>query len=73
MAMENLDRESALVRRLRAAIERLNDGSYGVCLECDEDISPKRLAAIPWAELCIHCQEKADRSARTVSDRRMAA
>jgi DnaK suppressor protein len=62
MAMENLDRETALVRRLRAAMERIDQGSYGVCLECQEPISPKRLNAIPWAELCIVCQEWADRS-----------
>jgi DnaK suppressor protein len=79
MAVQNLDRESAMVRRLRSAIGRLHDGSYGVCLQCDEDISAKRLAAIPWAELCIECQERADRSAgarnfvRTAGDHRLAA
>jgi RNA polymerase-binding transcription factor len=62
VALHSLDRESALARRLRSAIERLNDGSYGVCLECEEEIAPKRLKAIPWAELCIRCQERADRS-----------
>jgi DnaK suppressor protein len=60
MAMHNLDRDSALMRRIRSAIQRVNDGSYGVCLECEEDIAPKRLKAIPWAELCIQCQETAD-------------
>jgi DnaK suppressor protein len=62
VALHNLDRESTLARRLRSAIERLNGGSYGVCLECEEEIAPKRLKAIPWAELCIQCQEAADRS-----------
>ena len=61
VAVLNLERDTALARRLRSAIERLNDGSYGVCLQCEEDIAPKRLKAIPWAELCIHCQEMADR------------
>jgi len=60
VAVQLLDRESALVRRLRSAIDRIDDGSYGVCLRCEEDIAPKRLKAIPWAELCIECQEKAD-------------
>jgi DnaK suppressor protein len=60
VALHSLDRESALARRLRSAIERLNDGSYGVCLECEEEIAPKRLKAIPWAEMCIRCQEAAD-------------
>ena len=61
IAVHNLDRDSALVQRLRSAIARLNDGSYGVCLQCEEEIAPKRLKAIPWAELCIQCQEAADR------------
>ena len=60
VAVLNLDRDTALARRLRSAIERLNDGSYGVCLQCEEDIAPNRLKAIPWAELCIRCQEMAD-------------
>ena len=60
MAVRDLDRGSSLVRRLRAAIERLNNGSYGICMLCEEDIAPKRLKAMPWAELCIRCQERAD-------------
>jgi DnaK suppressor protein len=60
MSMQSLDRESALVRRLRTAIGRIDGGSYGVCLLCEEDIAPKRLKAMPWAELCIYCQVMAD-------------
>jgi DnaK suppressor protein len=60
IAVQLLDRESALVRRLRSAIYRVEDGSYGICLECEEEIAPKRLKAMPWAELCIQCQERAD-------------
>jgi DnaK suppressor protein len=60
LAVQILDRETALVRRLRSAIDRIQDGSHGICLECEEEISPKRLKAIPWAELCIDCQERAD-------------
>jgi DnaK suppressor protein len=63
IAVGSLDRGSALVQRLRSAIERLNDGSYGACLQCDKEIASKRLKAIPWAELCIECQEEADRLA----------
>ena len=62
MAMQNLHRGAALFRQLRSAMERLDDGSYGICLQCEEPISPKRLKAVPWAELCIGCQETADRS-----------
>ena len=63
VAVQILDRGSTLVRRLRSAIDRIEDGSYGICLYCEEEIAPKRLKAIPWAELCIDCQERADDSA----------
>ncbi len=62
LAIRNLDRESHLLRNVRAALQRIEDGSYGTCLHCEEDISPKRLEAVPWAAYCIHCQEIADRN-----------
>ena len=61
LAIRNLDRESNLLRNVRAALGRMADGSYGVCLHCEEDISPKRLNAVPWTAYCIKCQEAADR------------
>jgi DnaK suppressor protein len=61
LAIRNLDRESNLLRQVRAALARMSDGSYGVCLHCEEDIKPKRLDAVPWAAYCITCQEAADR------------
>lgn len=57
LAISNLNRESRL---LRAALSRMDEGTYGVCLHCDEPISPKRLNAVPWASHCIRCQEAAD-------------
>ena len=45
----------------RGALARIDDGSFGVCLHCEEDINPKRLNAVPWAPYCITCQEMADR------------
>ena len=68
IAMQGLDRRAGLVRQLRSAIDRIEDGTYGICRECEEEIAPKRLRAIPWAELCIQCQEAADRSARRERD-----
>ncbi len=64
LAIRNLDRESNLLRNVRAALQRIEDGTYGVCGHCEEDISPKRLAAVPWAPYCIKCQEQADRNER---------
>jgi DnaK suppressor protein len=61
LAIRNLDRESSLLRKVRAALARIENGSFGTCLHCDEEISPKRLKAVPWAPYCIHCQEAVDR------------
>lgn len=62
LAIRNLDRESNLLRNVRAALRRIDEGTFGVCMHCEEDISPKRIAAVPWAPYCIQCQEQADRS-----------
>jgi DnaK suppressor protein len=61
LAIRNLDRESNMLRNVRLALARMADGSYGTCLHCEEDISPKRLNAVPWTAYCIKCQEAADR------------
>lgn len=63
LAIRNLDRESNLLRNVRSALRRIDEGTFGICLHCEEDISPKRLAAVPWAPFCIQCQEQADRNA----------
>src|ERR1039458_4777141 len=62
LAIRNLDRESNLLRNVKGALARIADGSYGVCMHCEEDIKPKRLEAVPWTKHCIRCQEAADRN-----------
>ena len=61
LVTRNLERESKLARDLRAAIDRIQDGTYGICAHCEEEIGSKRLAAIPWADYCIRCQQQLDR------------
>jgi len=61
LAIGNVDRESTLLRNVKAALRRVQDGNFGTCLECELPISSKRLAAVPWALHCIQCQENADR------------
>jgi DnaK suppressor protein len=61
LAIRNVDRESHLLRQVKAALGRVHDGSFGICAECESAISPRRLVALPWASLCIQCQETADR------------
>ena len=62
LTVQRLGLSSTLARRIQSAIERLDSGAFGLCLNCEGDIAPKRLNALPWAELCIRCQEEADRS-----------
>jgi len=45
------------VNRLSAALDRLNEGAYGVCVECAEPIAPARLEAVPEVETCVRCQD----------------
>ena len=68
LAIRNVDRDSVLLRQVKAALRRIHDGSFGTCLECEWAISPKRLAAVPWASRCIECQEAADRDGRERGD-----
>jgi len=50
---------SKLLKELQDALVRVEDGRFGVCQACQEPISGKRLAAIPWAKYCVRCQEQA--------------
>lgn len=72
LAIRNVDRESALLRQVKAALRRVHDGSFGACTDCDSPISPKRLAAVPWAPRCIQCQESVDREGLDSGDGREA-
>jgi DnaK suppressor protein len=60
--------EQALIRMLESrladidrALERIDDGSYGVCAGCSNEIPPRRLDALPFATLCVSCQSVADK------------
>jgi DnaK suppressor protein len=60
IAVQHLDRESRLLRDILGALCRIEDGTFGTCMHCEEEISQKRLAAVPWAPFCLACQEAAD-------------
>jgi DnaK suppressor protein len=53
-----------MLRGVTAALRRSDDGSFGLCLQCDHEISPQRLAAVPWTPYCIRCQEAEDEELR---------
>jgi RNA polymerase-binding transcription factor len=61
LALGDLARESRLAREIQAALARIDEGNYGLCLNCEEEIRPGRLNAVPWAAYCLRCQEAAER------------
>ena len=52
------DRERKLISKVKEAIERIDDGSYGICELCGEGISDKRLEARPVTTCCIECKKE---------------
>jgi DnaK suppressor protein len=68
LAIRNVDRDSTLLRQVKASLRRIHDGTFGICIECDEAISSKRLLAVPWAPRCIQCQNAADRDRQETTE-----
>lgn len=60
MEISRIDRATGNMKEILKALERVDDGSYGVCADCEESISERRLAALPWASRCVRCQEVQD-------------
>jgi DnaK suppressor protein len=52
------------VNRIAAALERLDAGEYGLCVECGESIAPARLQALPEVTTCVRCQDRLERMGR---------
>ena len=61
VAISKLDREAILLGEVRDALDRILDASYGVCLECGQQMPRGRLDALPWASHCVGCQAAMDR------------
>ena len=58
------EEETIQIAAIRAALKRMDEGTYGICLTCDKPIAAKRLAALPYTVQCIGCAEKAERTGR---------
>ena len=55
----NNDRQT--LQMVEGAIARIQEGTFGQCISCGNDINPKRLEAVPWTRYCIDCQEKLEK------------
>ncbi len=56
-----LDNDRALLSQIKAAIHRLDSGTYGICEKCGKEINPRRLAALPYVTLCLDDQALLER------------
>lgn len=55
------ERERVLLQKIDRALEKIDDGTFGTCISCGEDIGLKRLQARPVAELCIDCKSQQEK------------
>ena len=67
ITVEQMNRQTRLKQEIRSALGKLDGSLYGVCEECQEPISQRRLEALPWARLCVKCQSQSE--ARERGDR----
>ncbi|WP_045216230.1 RNA polymerase-binding protein DksA [Desulfonatronovibrio magnus] len=62
------DRDRKLIQKIEQALDRIEDGRFGICEECDEDISIPRLKARPVTTLCIKCKSKQEKQESLQND-----
>ncbi len=62
-ALQEVTLASETLEQVRAALQRIEDGSFGKCVVCGREIEPARLKAVPWTPYCLEDQEKRDRAA----------
>ncbi len=60
LGIRTLDRGIRSLRDINAALRRIEDGTFGICMYCEGEIGERRLAALPWSPLCLYCQQAAE-------------
>ena len=58
------DRERDKLQAIQEALERVDDGSYGICESCESEIAPARLEALPFTRVCVNCQAEREKEAK---------
>ena len=62
-------REKTFLKKINYALSKIEDGSFGICEECDEKINAKRLEARPETTMCIKCKETQEQREKALADR----
>ena len=55
---EQSSQRRTTLRLIEAALDRMTNGSFGICVACDDEIRARRLQAVPWTQFCLSCQEE---------------
>lgn len=63
------DRDRVRLQAIDEALDRIEEGTYGICESCEEEIGAGRLEALPFTRLCVNCQSEKEREERTMSRR----
>lgn len=58
------DREREKLQAIEEALERIEEGTYGICESCEAEIAPGRLEAMPFSRLCVNCQAEREKEAK---------
>jgi DnaK suppressor protein len=64
LVTRRIEYDFSRLQSVRSALQRIAEGSYGICFRCENEIAVKRLRAVPWASYCLECQNSADRQAK---------
>jgi len=65
---EQTSQQRLVLRMVDGALGRISDSSFGVCASCSDDISARRLEAVPWTQYCLRCQEVLEGERRNGSE-----
>ncbi len=68
MSLRLRDRERVLLKKIEKTLQKVEDGSYGICDSCGEEIGVKRLEARPVTDLCIRCKEEQEKMERSFAE-----
>jgi DnaK suppressor protein len=66
--VQQMNINAHVLNEVRVALAAIESGDYGICEDCDDPIASRRLDAIPWARVCVKCQERRDRARATDED-----
>lgn len=68
MSLRLRDRERVLLKKIEKMLKKIDDGTYGICESCGEEIGVKRLEARPVTDLCIRCKEEQEKMEKSFAE-----